>query len=171
MTTTMRDFVRAHALVMAAERADANPNMDTDNQMDHWKCRIICRHGDQRRVMTTYFSMGWGLGGRPPKLCEVLDCMASDSAGLENNGTLEDWCSEYGYDTDSRKAERTYKTIQRQSARLRTFLGNAAYEALLWDTERDESAPKLIMCNWCGKRHIQPAQTLAEALRGCKAEG
>jgi hypothetical protein len=48
----------------------------------------------------------------------------------------EDWCADYGYDTDSRKAEARYKTIQRQSAKLLKFLGNAAASDLLWNTER-----------------------------------
>lgn len=31
----------------------------------------------------------------------------------------------------------------------------------------DGSAPKLILCNWCGKRHVQPAQSALEALARC----
>ena len=44
---------------------------------------------------------------------------------------LEDWCGEYGYDSDSRKAERTYKAIHEQSEKLAGFLGSELYEMLL----------------------------------------
>ena len=51
----------------------------------------------------------------PPDLASVLSCLASAAAGYNNARKFEDWASEYGYDTDSRKAERIY----RQVARLR----------------------------------------------------
>ena len=37
---------------------------------------------------------------------------------------------------NSRKAEKTFKTIEHQAKRLRNFLGDSAYETLLWNTER-----------------------------------
>jgi hypothetical protein len=85
--------------------------------------------------MTTYFSMGYGHKGAKPEAVDVLSCLANDAAGVENAGGFEDWCAEYGYETDSRKAERIYKTCIHQSKRLRQFLGGEAYEQLLWRTE------------------------------------
>jgi hypothetical protein len=67
----------------------------------------------------------------------VLDSLASDAAGYENSPDFGDWCGEYGYDEDSRKAERIFKDVERQSAKLKKFLGDDLYETLLWDTERE----------------------------------
>lgn len=107
--------------------------------VDAW--RKQARRSDAK--MTVYFSMGGGHGGRAPEVADVLECMASDSAaaGIATSSgdapsDFADWCSEYGYDTDSRKAHRTYIICKRQAERLRKFLGEEAYEQLLWNTER-----------------------------------
>jgi hypothetical protein len=87
--------------------------------------------------MTLTFSKGIGHHGAEPTVTEVLGCLASDASGVENaGGDFEEWCSEYGYDTDSRTAERIFKACQHQANRLKSFLGDEAFEQLLWHTER-----------------------------------
>ena len=125
-----KDFVRRHKITMQAEMVDRNPNTPDWTDADHWKCRL--RMGG--RSLTTYFSMGFALA-REPRPEDVLDCLASDATGPDQQ-SFEEWCSEYGYDTDSRKAERTYQTIQKQSDKLKRFLGELDYEFLLYSTER-----------------------------------
>jgi hypothetical protein len=51
-----------------------------------------------------------------------LECLLSDSAGADN--TFEDFCSEFGYDTDSRKAERIYKQCQEVRENMERLLGD-----------------------------------------------
>ena len=131
-TVSIAEFIKSNRIRMTAERTDSNPSMDDSANMDHWKC--LLRAGNSR--MTVTFSMGFGHHGAEPKAEDVLDCLSSDAAGIENAQSFEDWCSEYGYDTDSRKAEKTFKTIEHQAKRLRNFLGDSAYETLLWNTER-----------------------------------
>ncbi len=99
------------------------------------------RAGNAR--MTVVFSMGRGHEGRAPTLAEVLDNMAMSSvdlplpemAGSEAEAFAE-WCDERGYDTDSRKALKTYRACLSQSRRLKKFLGNSAFETLLFGVER-----------------------------------
>ena len=38
------------------------------------------------------------------------------------------WCADFGYDTDSRKAEKTFKACEHQAARLKTFLESSLYQ-------------------------------------------
>lgn len=128
---TMKEFAEANKIKIENEYADSNPNMADPNwQANHYK--VILKTG--RKQFTTYFSQGYGISGEPT-VEGVLDCLASDAAGFENAQSFEDWANEYGYDTDSRKAEKTYNIIGRQAKRLKNFLGNK-YETLLWDTER-----------------------------------
>jgi hypothetical protein len=129
--TILARFIIKNNLSMTSERTDQNPHMDSQN-MDHWRC--VLRRGKSSVVV--YFSKGYGYHGQEPTLDEVLDCMASDASGYDNAQSFEDWCSEYGFDTDSRKAERTYKTIQRQSGRLKELLGQESFDELIWNTER-----------------------------------
>lgn len=44
-----------------------------------------------------------------PSAYNILCCLTTD-----NPGTFEDFCSDYGYDTDSRKAELSYKAVVKE---------------------------------------------------------
>ena len=75
--------------------------------------------------MTVYFSQGPAISGEPTTE-DVLDCLALDASGADS---FEDWCAEYGYDTDSRKAEHIYNTVRKQTEELASFLGPVCQSA------------------------------------------
>jgi hypothetical protein len=125
----MQEYITMHGITMRADYADTNPNMPDPN-MNHYKC-LFRSHG---RQMTVAFSTGSGWH-RDPEASDVLECLASDAAGIENARSFEDWASEYGYDEDSRTAERIYKACERAATKLHRFLGDA-YDVLLWEVER-----------------------------------
>jgi hypothetical protein len=137
MTTeriTLAEFINKHGVRMTCEPTDRNPLMDPDgSRMDHWHCVLRCGG----RQMTLTFSMGVAHAGREPKADEVLNCIASDSASIENARSFEDWAGELGYDEDSRKAEKVYKACQAQAEKAKALLGEVAYGELLWNTEQD----------------------------------
>lgn len=105
--------------------------------------------GSKRRSFSFYFSQG-STHTQDPTLADVLDCLASDASGYENaivdakqkqswgflRLTFESWASEYGYDTDSRKAEKTFRAIKRQAEQLKRTIDVEAYEELLYNVER-----------------------------------
>lgn len=62
-----------------------------------------------------------------PTLEDVLSCLLMDASSYDDSRNFEDWASDYGYDTDSRTAERAYQTIAEQSKQLRHLLGNDRY--------------------------------------------
>lgn len=127
---TMADFIQANKLKMTSEKAKDNPHMNALD-MDHWKCKIT----QGKHSMTLYFSKGYGHNGKEPQLDEVLDCLASDASSVINSD-FEEWARDMGFDEDSRKAEKTYKTIERQSDKLQRLLGGDAYQTLLYSVER-----------------------------------
>lgn len=112
-------------------------------------------HGTYTRAEIGKFSPGFGdrgLGGAPesialrqlreecsdptpPTVESVLDCLASDASSYDNARNFDEWAEEFGMDTDSRKAERSYKVVADQAKALRHFMG-AEYNALLYQTER-----------------------------------
>lgn len=63
-----------------------------------------------------------------PSAADVLRVLISDADGFEGACRFEDWASECGLDPDSRAAEETYKQVERQTARLRVFLGSDYYD-------------------------------------------
>lgn len=57
-----------------------------------------------------------------PSLVAVLACLMSD-ASAGKGGSFEDFCGEYGYDTDSRRAESAYNACRDTAAAMRRMLG------------------------------------------------
>lgn len=63
--------------------------------------------------------------GKQPTNYDILACLTK-----YDPGTFEDFCSEYGYDTDSRQAERTYKTVKEEFINLQTIFTDKEIEEL-----------------------------------------
>lgn len=135
----LQTFIAEQSLTATPERVATLPNRDMDEDQwhkdaRHWKVRLTAGRKPVRRL-TVPFSQG-SAHTQAPRLGDVLDCLASDASGVENAKDFEDWCGEYGYDTDSRKAERTYRAVVKQTDALKQWLGEAAYQELLWEVER-----------------------------------
>jgi hypothetical protein len=92
----------------------------------------------QGRKLTVPFYMGPALE-HDPTTVDVLDCLLSDAAGYENATDLDDWAAEYGYNLDEppdrAHTRRIYRQVERQTEKLRSFLGDD-YQMFLY-AERD----------------------------------
>ncbi len=64
-----------------------------------------------------------------PKLIDVMYCLVSDSSVIDHPN-FESWADDYGYDTDSREAEQTYRQCLDIALQLRSILGNDVLEEL-----------------------------------------
>ena len=72
-----------------------------------FKCRLT-RAG---KSYTFTFGQSLADGSKEPTLYDILACLTKyDPESFEN------FCSEYGYDSDSRTAERTYKAVCKEFA-------------------------------------------------------
>jgi len=80
--------------------------------------RVTLRY--QGRQLTVPFYTGPAIE-REPSAADVLNCICSDTFAGEQ--TFEEFCSEFGYDPDSRKAERTWKACAAMAPRVRRLLG------------------------------------------------
>lgn len=89
----------------------------------------IKRQGDSRRSISFDFwnSLHDVQQGKSPTAYDVLACVSGDVYSPE---TFEDFCSEYGYDADSRKAEQTFKAVDKFARKLRAFFSESEIEAL-----------------------------------------
>ena len=126
---TIKQFIKENNLTMKSEYADSNPNMKDSNNMNLSKVTIKRKfklngnHLDTRygfKQMTLYYSQGYGIQGEPT-LESVLNCLISDSTCGE---TFQEFCDNLGYDNDSRKAEKTFNTILKQTSKLKKLLDN-----------------------------------------------
>lgn len=64
-----------------------------------------------------------------PLLRDVMSALLSDASAIDH-GDFESWASNLGYDTDSRKAETTYRACVDIGLKLRASLGDAVLTEL-----------------------------------------
>jgi len=131
---TMREFVKKNKIRINVEWAERNPSMIEDawsRTANHYKT-ILKKDNKQ---LTVYFSMGSALTNEPTAE-EVLNSLALDGSVYLNNDSFENFCSEFGYDEDSRKAEKLYNTILKQAEKTEKFLGTELFNQLVYDVER-----------------------------------
>jgi hypothetical protein len=93
--------------------ANAKKNDDWRETADHWNITI----GGE--VFDYYTGIGHRKGGKPfrPSLSSVLYSLVLDSSACDQS--FDSWCSDFDYDTDSRKALETYLACQESVNKLR----------------------------------------------------
>lgn len=124
----------ARAVRMKAQQIEERPDgfgADIPDGATHWKLTLQRRTTFQeemagiaavsRRSWTTYWSQGPAYGDKAPEILDVLESLWLDVQGVGDDGwraargeqAFADWCGEYGYDTDSRRAEKVYRACVR----------------------------------------------------------
>jgi hypothetical protein len=113
-----------NVVMKSTERVDSNLNNEDFHNADHWKCVL----GKGRKTMTVYFSKGYGHNGAEPTVKEILECLVVDASYMPCD--FDEWCSNLGYDADSRKDKKIYDVCVKQAIKLRAFMGDD-YDALI----------------------------------------
>lgn len=87
----------------------------------------------EQGVIAQEYSYGWGLSKNriePPDLGDIIQCLVLDADAL-NYISFEDWAPAFGYDEDSRKAERLYLQCLAIGLQLKNGLGNKIYQQVV----------------------------------------
>lgn len=132
---TIQEFIKAHGITGTIKRIETRPDQGINDDAEwnrtanHYRVRI--RKG--KKSFQTYYSTGSGWT-KDPELSDVLDSLGSDCSSVEFEN-FQGFCKEFGYDTDSLRALRTYKACERVSKRLKDMLGDAV-QTLMYDVER-----------------------------------
>ena len=86
-----------------------------------------CRLSRGRKSYTFTFGQSLYNGSKEPTMYDILSCLTKWDCG-----TFEDFCAEFGYDTDSRKAERAYKGVCKEYSAVVRLFGDSGecYEEL-----------------------------------------
>jgi hypothetical protein len=132
--TTFTAFATEHQIEMSVKRVAARPDDDgSDWARDarHYKITLVTSIGE----VETYYSQGSGIKVEPT-IGTVLRCLRSDAGAY--NLSFEEWCDEYGYDNDSRRAERTYNACRDTAADLENLLGPGGFDELMEGSFDDE---------------------------------
>ena len=127
MTETKRlaDFTKEFRLAsVAGAKLPRDKQDEWQQKATGYRCKLV-RNGKA-------YSFDYWMGSahtEPPTVEDVLDNLASDASAGEQ--TFYDFCSEFGYDHDSRKAEATWKACCRTAKAIRRLLGDE-YEAFIY---------------------------------------
>lgn len=113
---TIPEFIKENNISITSESIAENPNSKDWVDANHYKVKL--KNGS--KTMTIYFSQGLGIT-HEPDVPSVLNCLASDSTC--ESYTFNEFCDEFGYDSDSIKANETYKACLKNSKKLKKFLG------------------------------------------------
>lgn len=131
MNKNTKNFIQENNIKIESEWVENNPHMENSQNMNNYKVTLRFN----KRQLTTYFSMGMALTGEPTAH-EVVDCLAMDSYTYINEEDFKEFCSNFGYNEDSRKDYKLYNSIISQSKKLEKFLGKELFLSLVNDYER-----------------------------------
>lgn len=85
---------------------------------DRYRVNLIKRNPPAQVSFDFWNSAADMQAGKQPTAYDVLACISSDIYTPE---TFEDFCSEYGYDTDSRRTEKLFERADSFARKLREF--------------------------------------------------
>jgi len=141
-TNELAELIKNEGLTMDVENVKSRPDgkdLGWDVLSRHWKCIIRRRRGNRGGDLLIYFSQG-SAHTKAPTLEDVLQCLHSDfnwvtygdyPTGLVHGGGFEEWAGNMGWDKDSRKAERIYKSIVDQVERFHCEFGQDTLDRFL----------------------------------------
>jgi len=115
--------IKASDIKFSFKRGTAVAKSDWQKTATNYEVKLTF----EGRRMTVQWWAG-SLAGEPT-LFDVLYSLCSDSFGVDES--FEDWAGDYGYDEDSREAERIYKAVKRQAERFQNLVGEDAYDFLV----------------------------------------
>lgn len=97
------DFLNATNTSLTIKHKSYGKHFAGDDQNRHiFRCRLANDLGSYNFD----FGQSVSLGSTPPTAYDILSCLEKYDCG-----SFEDFCGEFGYDTDSRTAEKTYKAV------------------------------------------------------------
>lgn len=129
-------FIAEHGISANVRHSTEPRRKGWPEDANHWTVTLRRRMSDHPggALMVVPFSQG-SAHTEPPTLSEVLECVVDDCATFENARDLQDWIAEYGTDPHDlaalKEAERKFRAVGEQAAKLRAFLGDDAYNALV----------------------------------------
>jgi len=114
------DFAIKHGVTLKVGKPTYGKHFPDDKQS-----RYIFRCTLERNGVEYSFNFGQSLasGNTEPTMYDVLTCLEK-----YDHPTFEDFCGEFGYDTDSRSAEKTYDAVRTEYEAVVVLFGDVMDE-------------------------------------------
>lgn len=88
-----------------------------DEEYPHYIFPVTLRKDG--KSMRIHFGQSLAKGSTPPDEYDIIACLTKDDPG-----SFENFCSDFGYDTDSRRAEKTYKAVKAEWKKMLRVFGD-----------------------------------------------
>lgn len=113
-TAQAKNFLKtAHCRMSMTLKDEQKPFPNTTETELHNVYRVVLRKGHRSYSFDFYDSLDNTRKGNHPTEYDVLACLEPYI-----DDSFEKFCANYGYDTDSRRAERIWKACRKQSEKL-----------------------------------------------------
>ena len=99
--------------------------IDDKESRDIFKCTFRRGKNSFSLIFGQSINQSTGNGGNEPTSYDVIACLQKYDVG-----SFENFCSEFGYDVDSRSAERVYKAVCKEFEKVDKFFTDAEIEQL-----------------------------------------
>ena len=100
------EFATKHNVKLKINRTTYGYHFEEDEEKRYIFNCTLSRNGKR---YTFNFGQSISAKDTPPTMYDILTCLTK-----YNPETFEDFCSEYGYNTDSINAQKTYKAVKRE---------------------------------------------------------
>lgn len=119
---SLRHYVENHGITVEVL---SGPDWATDEEgWEHYKYEVKLINPRLGTEMVVPWMTGVAITEGPDERPEVvIDSLVCDGWGYQNVDGFEDWADEYGYDADSRKAEKVYQAVGKIAQDFITFIG------------------------------------------------
>lgn len=135
--TTTKQYVRRNNITVTVEH---DRGSQVENGWEH-HAYVLAMHWNDGALSRSVGGIKWhqGVGIETVPQDEpawVLDALVGDATTYLDAESFEDFCNTFGYDTDSRAAERDYHECGENAKRLRALCGSEAEFQNLLRVER-----------------------------------
>ena len=111
-----KDFAAKYGVKLTVLDKDYRRYFPADRE-ERWVYK--CRLSRNRKYYTFHFGQSIAAGDKKPSLYDIFSCLTK-----YDPGTFENFCLEYGYNEDSRKAERTYNEVVKEWNAVERLFGD-----------------------------------------------
>lgn len=131
----LAEYMREHGLTIE-RTSGADYNVVDGHERYEYELRL--HHAATQDYIEFPYYTGIAITTDPEDTPEsILDILVSDAWGIECNPTFEDWAGEYGYDVDSRAAEKNWRGVRDLAEQFVELIGGRSeLENLAMNYER-----------------------------------
>lgn len=109
-------FANKHGIKLSIVGHRIGSHLEGETQVRHIFKMQLSRN---RKQYTFEFGQSIAAGRKNPTMYDILACLTK-----YDPETFEDFCDEFGYDQDSRSAERIYKAVRREWGNVERLFGD-----------------------------------------------